>query len=805
MADNSSSPKRLQARPRTLALAVDYVEKHFGVRYLFPIKPGAKFPPLIKDNLAQASNDPKQLAEWEAKWPGCNWGLSHRISNVLVADVDVNKAKGKTGQATYDDLDLIYGWPETETTTTPSGGFHKIYIGEHIMALGLNGFGKDIDSPNYTLIPGCTFDDGTSYVGNDMEAVAAEPWMYEVIKASKIRKSALSNAGEIVVELDQQANIDTAIDFLRSDAPPSIEGQQGDYALLKAAYYLKDLGISQQLGADLLNEHFNPRCEPPWDYDDLVSKMAGAYSYANLSKVGGKTGEADFSDDPPEPITPMGQWDPEKKVYKLNEKKIAKAKRAREKARKRDAAKPDSERTYMPTLDEVVDAYVYVMGSDIFVAKEMPPQLPTGYHPPRQILKAPAFDRGFAYLYPKKGRASDMLLRRKKGGIARASQLVYRPDIASKFFRVGNESFLNLYVPSGIAPTFDPDNVEAVNALRTWDAHLAYLFPDVEQRNLILNWLAWLIQNMEKKPKFALIVQGPRHGTGKSFVGQMLKSIVGSYNTSRVTAKMLGSTFNQYAQNAKLIIVEELRAVDKREVKDTLHDMISEDEVTINSKNEKLVTMINCFGIFAMTNVDAALIIDPDDRRYAIVKTDAVPRPDDYYVKLYDLLKSKVAIEAIAYSLMNRDLTGYNGQGRAPMTSAKAAMISAGGSALQHWVEDHAGEWPLCARLTTMEEIIDIIPRRFVNAGTDQHVADTLKAALAGEKVRVPVNGVKKTLWAINADIEVTTLLRSRMRAINSADKLKVTNRNAALAAIYLDDIAGQKSKQPPDGDDFAE
>jgi hypothetical protein len=72
----------------------------------------------------------------------------------------------------------MYGWPATEMTTTPSGGFHMVYEGwadashpAHIMALGENGIGKDIDSPNYTLIPGCTFDDGTSYVGNDAEAV----------------------------------------------------------------------------------------------------------------------------------------------------------------------------------------------------------------------------------------------------------------------------------------------------------------------------------------------------------------------------------------------------------------------------------------------------------------------------------------------------------------------------------------------------------------------------------------------------------------------------------------------------------
>jgi hypothetical protein len=45
-------------RARTIELAWAYVDRHFYRRYLFPIKPGAKFPPTIKDNLNLASNDP---------------------------------------------------------------------------------------------------------------------------------------------------------------------------------------------------------------------------------------------------------------------------------------------------------------------------------------------------------------------------------------------------------------------------------------------------------------------------------------------------------------------------------------------------------------------------------------------------------------------------------------------------------------------------------------------------------------------------------------------------------------------------
>src|SRR5258708_6975498 len=137
----------------TIELAHAYVAKH-PTRQLFAVKPLAKYPPLMKDNLdGNASNDPAQLEAWHKKWPGCNWGLAHRKSNTIVIDVDVGG--DKTGQETFDTLDLMYGFPETEITTTPSGGHHHVYEGPHIFALSVYGFGKNVDSPSYSLIPAC--------------------------------------------------------------------------------------------------------------------------------------------------------------------------------------------------------------------------------------------------------------------------------------------------------------------------------------------------------------------------------------------------------------------------------------------------------------------------------------------------------------------------------------------------------------------------------------------------------------------------------------------------------------------------
>jgi hypothetical protein len=324
--NNTQTPKKFNS----LLLALAYIKRH-PTRFLCPIAPLKKFPPCVRDNLdTGCSNDPEQIKRWATQFKGCNWGVAHRKSGLMVADIDTNPKKNKQGRITFDALDLIYGWPDTETTTTPSGGFHLVYEGPHVMALGKNGVGQDIDFPNYTLIAGCSFADGTSYVGNGAAAVPCPDWIYDTIKSAKT-KAQITNAGEVAVDLDQPANVATAIDFLKEDAEPAIEGRGGDFNTYKTAAYLKDLGISPSLAVDLLNEYYNPRCEPPWDREGLERKVTSAYAYTNLSKVGGKTAEADFSDDPADTSFPTkGRWNSETKSYDVDPSRIEKDRRDRE-------------------------------------------------------------------------------------------------------------------------------------------------------------------------------------------------------------------------------------------------------------------------------------------------------------------------------------------------------------------------------------------------------------------------------------------------------------------------------------------
>jgi hypothetical protein len=310
----------------TLNLALDYIALSPN-RYLFPIRPLAKFPPLVRDNLKVASNSPAQIRAWHKRFPNCNWGLALGKSRLLVVDVD--SKPGKIGQTTFDALDLMYGWPATETVRTPSGGLHLYYDGVHIFALGKHGFGKDVDSPNYVLIAGCRFKDGSCYrevPSFDGIARASQPapsWFYDILRRAKEK---IADAGEIAVSLDQPENIKWAEDFLRSDdTGRSVAGEGGEYTMLMVSMALRDMAISQPRAVEMINDIYNvsDKCDPVWEIEELTKKIANGYTYASRNRIGGMTAEAEFAGDEPGTIKPHG--DPAKIAKEAADRAKAKA------------------------------------------------------------------------------------------------------------------------------------------------------------------------------------------------------------------------------------------------------------------------------------------------------------------------------------------------------------------------------------------------------------------------------------------------------------------------------------------------
>jgi hypothetical protein len=297
--------------------------------------------------------------------------------------------------------------------------------------------------------------------------------------------------------------------------------------------------------------------------------------------------------------------------------------------------------------------------------------------------------------------------------MARPMRTVYLPG-EDEFVGEAESFAYNLYQPSNIVP-------EAGNT-DLWNEHLKYLFPDEVERSHVLNWCAWLLQNMGKKPKHALLIAGRIQGTGKSYIAEVLARIIGMHNVSPLGPSELSSTFNKWALHSKLLVIEELRVLDKQASTKRLHPLITQERIMINNKGDKTFSVDNCFGIFAMSNEDAAAKLDNTDRRYLVVRTFAEPKSEEYYRTLYATLYDPAALAAIAYELENRDLQAYDGQGRAPDTPAKTEMIEAGADAWAAWMRDNRDNPPLCYDVLSIEEIIEAMPKRLQRFGADAAV-----------------------------------------------------------------------------------
>lgn len=721
--------------PSTLELALDYVSLNPG-RRLFPIRPEAKHPPLITDNLEAASSDVDVIKGWHAKWPGCNWGLALRKSNLLVVDVDMKP--GKNGKATYDDLDLQYGFPKTERVRSPSGGIHHYYSGTHVFGLGEHGFGPDVDSPNYVLIPGCTLTKGGNgtyeTIPNGASIQPVPAWFYEILNAARQRDAVEQTA---VIALDTPDIIERVIDYLKNDAKPSIEGRGGESQTFHTAGVCKDMGLSEPKCVELMAEYYNVpgTCDPLWlvgegaDSDRLDIKIRNAYAYLAEKAPGSDTATADFADAEMPDLPAMS-----KQAIKEHNERTG----FREKDKERTA---NGEKERVWSRLELCEEWVYVCDLERFMCM--------ANH--EFMWKPDQFSNAFAYAKPAKETSlAKWMFSKSKGTIRKPMRLVYRPG-ERVFCNEGSE--YNLWSPSKVVP--------APGDLAFWHDHLAYLFPDEKIRGHVLDWLAWLIQNPGVKPKHALLIQGRVQGTGKSFIAEMLTLILGKDNVSPVGLVELDSQFNRWAMSTRLILVEELRALDSRQVAKKLHPMITQDRITINDKNQKTFPIDNCFGIFAMTNDEAAIPLDDSDRRYLVVAVGAEPRygrdtPESfaYYHGLYARLHDAPSVSAIAYELMTRDLKGYDARQRAPYTAAKAKMIEAGLSDVERYMIEHAGEYPFGGRIVTVTDCIDSLPTRLQRTPRlENTVGSILANRFSGVRLgqhMVPSVKKRMSLWAIN-------------------------------------------------------
>lgn len=263
---------------------------------VFPCIPGSK-EPRVKRFYEVATNDPAEVARlWTD--PVTGWSMPHNIgvdtTDMIVVDIDMKG--GKDGMASYMALDLPL---DTLMTRSPSGGRHAYLTGPS-KSLSVNklGDGLDIRSHHgYVLAPGSVLDPaipankgigGLYVLDNDAPRAAAPAQLIQKLDEPRER-----NGAAAATELDSEFAVARAAKYLRDEAPLAVEGAGGDMLTFRVACIVKDMGLSAEAAFEVMSEHWNERCSPAWELDELRQKIDNAYLYA-LSAAGGQSPAVDF-------------------------------------------------------------------------------------------------------------------------------------------------------------------------------------------------------------------------------------------------------------------------------------------------------------------------------------------------------------------------------------------------------------------------------------------------------------------------------------------------------------------------------
>jgi len=286
--------------------------------------------------------------------------------------------------------------------------------------------------------------------------------------------------------------------------------------------------------------------------------------------------------------------------------------------------------------------------------------------------------------------------------IRKFERLIYLPG-KPEFPYGSSHVFYNIWRKSGIEAR--------LGDVKPFLDHMAFLFPNEADREMVLDYLALLVQKPAQKIHFALLVRGSQ-GTGKSWIGNLMERIIGSPNVVRPSNDEVVSRWTHWMEGAQLAIVEELMTLGRLEVANRLKPVITDPMIRIEEKNCSLYSIPNHLNFICFTNHEDALKIEHGDRRWLVVFSPAVKKEAAYYESLFGYLDDGGAAY-VKHWLLQRQIV-LNGHGVAPATSGKETMRRMSmGDAESYLLDLYEGrEPPFNFDLVRVDDLVQAVPAK---------------------------------------------------------------------------------------------
>jgi hypothetical protein len=298
--------------------------------------------------------------------------------------------------------------------------------------------------------------------------------------------------------------------------------------------------------------------------------------------------------------------------------------------------------------------------------------------------KSSAFDFKMAHhLGEDEFSASHFLAR--ENAVPKIHDTLYAPGADALFVQASDGlEYANTYAPPPPFKAPEDWSLEEIEAIGVIEKHWEELIQDDYERSLLLDYLAWVAQNEDKRALWSPVIVGTT-GDGKSVWHEIMELTIGASNVDLINGTTLDGRFNGYAEGHRLKVVEEMKMQGHNRFDrfNALKPNITNKRISVERKGQDPYTIPNTASYVVLTNYIDGLPIEKDERRFCLIRmrfahltdlTDWLESQEGgargYWDRFYDAIRKHP--EAVAGWLRTRKISpGFNPHGTAPETVTK--------------------------------------------------------------------------------------------------------------------------------------
>ena len=274
------------------------------------------------------------------------------------------------------------------------------------------------------------------------------------------------------------------------------------------------------------------------------------------------------------------------------------------------------------------------------------------------------------------------------------------PPRSQLVFSAGGKRLVNTWDGIALSPV--------VGDVSPWLDLVEYLIPNVDEREVVLDFLAYTLQHVGRKPGFAIGHRG-HHRIGKDLMYRAMMEIFGSASNTIDIDNVLGG-WGDYIRGIKFAVITEVDREQDHKVANSMKIVIAPTASGVRSLNIKggsVVIQRDVMACVMMSNKRAFMKIEEGDKRYFIISSWVQPKPREYYQAIDQWYEHDNGSAKVLNFLLSRDLSNFNAQTLPFMTEGALEMVKSGRYDYEQELEDliYEGVHPFNMGAVTTKEL----------------------------------------------------------------------------------------------------